>query len=1507
MHLSKLSQWKIFDNLRRSLVPLALTVMLLAGWTILSPPWLWTLLVIGIFLIPSTGAILLELFRKSGDVLLGDHLIYVLGQARRHLLQIVFTITCLPYEAFYSLDAVFSTLWRMFVTHKRLLQWNPFAGRMHQDANRLAESCRSMWIAPALATAVFVYLLLSRPDALGAALPLLILWFGSPAVTWWVSRPIVREGITLKEEQISFLRKMARRTWAFFETFVSADDNWLPPDNYQEQPGRVIAHRTSPTNMGLALLANLAAYDFGYISQGDFLRRTANTFDTMEKMERHRGHFYNWYDTQTLKILPPHYISTVDSGNLCGHLLTLKWGLLELPDRKISTDRVLEGIGETCGVLDEIAAENSKNELAAIRAFRKSCAGFQGRTVKDLWRQLHDLEKTAATLAGSLNNHQDKQVEWWARSLIRQCEEAAFELMHLCPWITLDFPSDRVKRLFDEIGIPTLQETADLVAKQLPGIEKMIATNGNADEEGWLKAFHKLAAQGCEHARERISVIHCLMRKADALAAMDCSFLYDKGRQLLTIGYSVGERRKDSSYYDLLASEARFCSFVAIAQGHVPQENWFALGRMLTNPGGEPVLLSWDGSMFEYLMPLLVMPNYENTLLDQTCKAAVRRQIEYGKKRGVPWGVSESGYNTVDIHFNYQYRAFGVPGLGLKRGLADDLVIAPYASALALMVAPEEACLNLQRLAADGMIGPYGYYEALDYTTSRLPNGQSRVVVRSFMAHHQGMSLLALTHLLLNRPMQKRFASDPIFQSTALLLQERIPKAVSFYRQIADDTNIRKVSGPQKIPARTFKTPDTPTPEVQLLSNGSYSVMITNAGGGYSRWKDLAITRWHEDTTCDPWGMFCYIRDVATGEFWSNAYQPTRKPPERYEAIFSDAKVEFRRRDHEINTHTEIAVSPEDDIELRRIHITNRSKRRRDLDLTSYAEVVIAQPAADAVHPAFSNLFVQTEIIRNRQAILCTRRPRSKGEPTFWVFHLMALHGTDGNDVSYETDRLKFIGRGNTLSHPQAMNRQANGEEKLSDTEGSVLDPMVAIRHRIKLLPGESATMDIVTGVADTREKALGLIEKYSDNRLADRVFNLAWTHSQVTLRQINATEADAQLYSRLAGFVIYAHSSLRADPKVIIKNFRGQSGLWGYAISGDLPIVLLQIGNHANIELVRQLQQAHAYWRLKGLAVDLVIWNEDNAIYRQALHEQITGLIATSMETRVMDRPGGIFVRPGDQISSEDRILIQAVSRIIIRDDRGTLEAQAQRLKTAKIDVPRFKPSKNQVADVKEKKDTAYPGLIFENGFGGFTPDGREYVIITKPGRKTPLPWVNVMANPHFGSIISESGSASTWSENAHEFRLTPWNNDPVSDRNGEAFYIRDEETGYVWSPTPLPCSGKTPYICRHGFGYSVFEHTEDGIKSELWIYVSISEPVKFMVLKMRNESGRRRRLSVTGYMEWVLGDLRTKTMMHITTEVDAESGALFARNQYNTDFANRVVFFDVDDPTRTLTGDRD
>ena len=1321
----------------------------------------------------------------------------------------------------------------------------------------------------------------------------------------------------LTTEQLTFLRHTARKTWHFFETFVTASENWLPPDNFQEEPAPVIASRTSPTNMGLALLANLAARDFGYISADGLIQRTQDTLATMQKLERYRGHFYNWYETRTLQPLLPFYVSSVDSGNLAGHLLTLSSGLRELADAKIFTPQIFAGLRDTADILRALAGEN-----VALSQFVTELA-----PAPSTLRAAHALLERATGLATeivALFDNKEEALKKWSQILKRNCEEHLEEMRFLAPWLILPMPSRRRQpgEAFTSQSASRNQKSTSNQGLVSPAAAKFEEKFAELDHALTLRevslldhAFDLLSEEGVDHAelgrclrdasdhaRQRLVALEILAKQSDKLAAaMDFDFLFNETRDLFCTGFNATESRCDSGFYDLLASEARMCSYVAIALGQVPQDHWFSMGRLLVASHGQPILVSWSGSMFEYLMPLLVMPNYENTLLDHTCRAAVQQQIEYGKLRGVPWGISESGYNRTDAHSNYQYRAFGVPGLGLKRGLADDLVIAPYATVMALMVAPQKACENLQRLAAEGREGDYGFYEAVDYTPARLPPGETSVTIHSFMAHHQGMSLLALVNLLQDRPMQRRFMACPLFKAADLLLQERVPNtAASLLSEDLKLEESRTFTGSGEAVMRVFTNPTSPAPEVHLLSNGRYHVAISSAGGGYSRWRDLAITRWREDATRDCWGTFVYLHDRATGEFWSTAYQPTLRPTKGYEAIFTQARAEFRQRQAGFEIHTEISVSPEDDVELRRITITNHSPMTRVIELTSYAEVVLAKPGADATHPAFSNLFVQTEFVPKSSAILCTRRARSQEETPPWLLHLMLGQGGEQGAISCETDRSRFVGRGGTLANPVALQTIA----PLSNTVGSVLDPIISLRREVTLAPYETAIIDLVLGVTESRETALAQVEKYQSARMADRVFDLAWTHSQVTLQQINATEAEAQLYGRLASALIYADPARRASPGVLRNNRRGQNSLWSYGISGDVPILLLRISDSAKIEIVRQLIQAHSYWRMKGLTVDLVIVNEDVSVYHQSLHDQITQLISSGIEAQMLDKPGGIFVRRLEQIPNDDRLLLQAAARIVLDDEKGTLAEQLEHRSVLEPLVPALTPTRSRTTDLPAPLPQRK--LIFSNGLGGFTRDGHEYVITLQPGQMTPAPWVNVLANPYFGTVISESGAAYTWVENAHEFRLTPWSNDPVQDTTGEAFYIRDEETGQFWSPTPLPARGATPYVIRHGFGYTVFEHTENGIASELWVYVVMDAPVKLSVLKLRNISGRSRRISVTGYWEWVLGDLRQKSLLHVQTEVDLKTGALLARNYYNTEFPDRIVFLDVNDTTRTLTGDR-
>jgi len=1493
--LSLLSRWKIMDNLRRSVLPLSLFILLLLGWTVLPHAWFWTLTVTLILTLPVMVGAGWQLVHKPKDIKMQAHLSEVALSVRDIVLRFLFGITILPYEAWVFTDAIIRTNWRMAISKRKLLQWTPSAFAPNKQDNILS-AYLEMWFIP-FAAVVSTYLILwLNPAALIVATPILLLWLFAPAITWTISLPQKEKDPGLNNAQYQFLYKTARKTWAYFETFVTEEDNWLPPDNYQEAPVEATAHRTSPTNIGLALLANLSAYDFGYISGTAFITRCRNTMNTMTGMERYKGHFYNWYDTLTRQPLSPRYISAVDSGNLTGHLLTLKQGIRVIPEQPVFSNLIFDGIHTCARVVKDYFGKNHKEVIDKIIAqskFREPLA-----SLSDIKQQLLKLSGLAHELE-SAKGDQNETAQAWILRLKTQIRNAYNDLQYALPWVEMLPLQKQFPDLAVLDNIPVYGAIEELVDTSMKHIEVAQAYAAKQEDKDALQELGELLKQGRLRAKEMCIHVSRLTAQCETFATVEYDFLFDASINLLRIGFNVDEQRRDDGYYDLLASEARLGIFTGIAQGKLPQESWFALGRLLTNVGNDSILLSWSGSMFEYLMPQLVMPAYENTLLDKTNKATVRRQMDYAAMRSVPWGISESAYNAFDTALNYQYRAFGVPGLGLKRGLEEDLVIAPYASMMALMVAPERACSNLQLMSREGYEGAYGFYEAVDFTPYRLPRDKRFEIIRSFMVHHQGMGFLSLAYLLLNKPMQQRFAMEPRFQATLLLLQEKVPRATIFYAHTAEV--IQKNAGTQSVPVRRISTPNTPVPEIQLLSNGRYQVMISNAGGGYSRWKDLSLTRWREDGTVDGNGVFCYIKDVERDVFWSNTYQPTLSVPKNYEAVFSQGHVEFMRNDYGFITKTEIVISPEDDIEMRRVRITNKSNATRTLEVTSYAEVVMAAQAADESHQAFSNLFVQTEINPQHKSIVCTRRPRSEGEQPPWMFHLMDVHGVSIETVSYETDRMEFIGRCNTLADPKAMH-----VSELSGKQGSVLDPILAIRHRFSIKPNQSAVIDMVYGVSDNKESCRAIMHKYKDQHMRRRAIELSWTHNQVLLRQLNASETDVQLFNRLATSVVFANPALRTDPNIIKSNFRGQSGLWSHSVSGDLPIILLHIHDPENIELVRQMIQAHAYWRLKGLAVDLVIWNEDHGSYRQLLQDEIMGMINTEMGIHTSySKPGSIFVKSTDQISHEDRILFESVARIIISDNKGTLAEQVNRTRTEKA-LPALLDKQAFTFGHLEHTLEIPKDLLFFNGSGGFAPDGRSYKIITQNNSATPAPWINVIANPVLGTVVSETASAYTWAVNAHEYRLTPWNNDPVSDTGGEAFYIRDEVTGVFWSPAPFPIKSTGTYITTHGFGYSTFEHSEQGIASEMTVFVDKELPLKFIVLKIKNYSGKERKITATGFMEMILGDVRSKTNMHILSDQDAATGGLIFRNRYNSAFAEQVSFFGVNGVDVSYTTDR-
>lgn len=1575
--ISTISRWKILDNLRRSILAPAIFLLLIGGWTVLpGNPFWWTMFAVLVLAFPIYAHVTTGLLIHPRGVPWTSHFWTIWGDVETNTAQFALVVVFLAHQSWLMTDAILRTLYRMFISRRYLLEWITAAHAEKTSRHNVRTFVLFMWPAPAIAMASFVMIIFVQPRSLFIAWPFLTIWALSPVLAFWFSRRKSAEAIEFTPKDLDLGRIVARRTWRFFENFVTEEDHWLPPDNFQEDPP-VLAHRTSPTNIGLLLLSTVSAYDFGYLGLVETTERIEFTLAAMEKLQKFRGHLFNWHDTRTLQPLWPHYVSVVDSGNLAGHLIVLKQTCLEFPDHKIVDTRVLQGLIDTLAMVKQetlrLPSAAQRTEAISIKQLNseihlcESLLSAEGPASLTQWAELLDAlnehagavddivaafvqEHGASRGANGFLNRiapgdQDSaasndapaassfsELRWWTGSFLHQAQRYRQDLRLLAPWTgvtTANLKSGLLKTLVISTGVaeaietelgqvPSLAEIPELcdrVLVHLAGLRSELEEAARSEQRQLAETLDEIDAltRALEEAAGNAKAFSARLAKIAqvcqrAFDEMDFKFLLDPERKVFTIGFNVTEGRHDNAYYDLLASEARLASFIAIAKGDIPQEHWFRMGRQLTAIDGSRALISWTGTMFEYLMPLLVMRNYRETLLGETYQAVVDRQVEYGYERGVPWGISESAYAARDLHLNYQYGPFGVPGLGLKRGLIEDLVVSPYSTIIAANIAPVRALENLRSLDREGGLSRFGFYEALDYTPARVKKGEHCTLVRAYMAHHQGMSLIALDNLLNSSVMQNRFHSEPSVQATELLLQERIPREVRAAHPRAEEVMtgrvVRTLTG---LVSRTYDSADLPTPRTQLLSNGTYTVMITTAGAGYSTCGPIAVTRWREDSTCDNWGSFIYIRDVRSGAVWTAGHQPVNGNPQRYEVAFSEDKADFWRRDAGIVTHLDLIVSAEDNAEMRRISIANYSNRTREIELTSYAEIVLAPRADDLGHPAFGNLFVETEFHSQHRALFARRRPRSAEDPTRWALHVLATSSETISGIQFETDRARFLGRGHSTADPVSVME----DRPLSNTVGAVLDPIFSLRCRLRLPPNATTQVVFTTGVAESHEQVLALAEKYRDANIFERESRLAWTRAQVEMTHLHIDPDEAHLFQRLAGRILYDDPSLRPRPHVLALNRLTQSGLWPQGVSGDLPIVILRLDRDEDVALARQLLRAHQYLRSKGLQFDLVILNDHPSDYLQSLQDSLQMAVRTSGAHNLLDQPGGIFVRRSDMMSEEERILFHSVARVVIVSERGSLEDQLVR-RPIETNLPApFQP--RTASQTYPEAALDIPKLSFFNGLGGFAHGGRQYVVVLGEGQWAPAPWSNVIANSgsadsnsDFGFLITEAGGGCTWSANSHENRLTPWSNDAVTDPPAEAVYIRDEDSGTVWTPTPLPIREAQSYLVRHGQGYTVFEHASHGLSQELLLFAPLDAPLKISLLRLRNRTDRRRKLTVTSYQELLLGVNRETSARQVVTDLEEQEGAIFARNSYNNEFANRVVFAATSEQRFSMTSDR-
>ena len=1339
--LKFLDKFKILDNIRRSLVEVSLITSIIYFICIKIllniEVWYLILLVLLSILIPMVLDLISFITTKETNNMKYKNFNKSISGIKSSILKAFLTTIALPHKAYISLDAITKTIYRMKFSKRNLLEWTTAEEAETLVKNSLVLYYKDMF-ANLIIGVVGIIIISSLELTLIniIAYCICILFIIAPAIFWYISKQNIEPNKIkqLSKDEIKYAVDIGKRTWNYFADFINEQNNYLPPDNFQEDRMPKVVNRTSSTNIGLGLMSIMSAYDLGYINNKKAKELIINMIETIRKLPKWHGHLYNWYNIKTLEPLKPMYVSTVDSGNFVGYLYVIKEFLKEM---------------------------------------------MRTGAMQDVLEQIE-----------------------YINNLI---EQTRFEM------------------------------------------------------------------------------------------------LYDYEKRLFSIGFNVEENKLTDSYYDLLASEARQASLVAIAKHDIPSKHWQNLSRTLTSMNGYKGLVSWSGTAFEYLMPNINIRRYPGSLLDESCKFMVMSQKEYAKKLGIPWGISESAFNLKDLNSNYQYKAFGIPWLGLKRGLADEMVVSSYGSILAIFDFPKEVIQNLKQLEEVGMYQKYGFYEAIDYTPQRLKKKQKYALVKTYMAHHQALILLSINNLINNNVIQDRFVKNAQIKAVDVLLQERMPEDVIITKEKKEKVEKIKTVDYENYNVRTFTKLNEHLNNFNIISNDDYTIAINERGEGYSKYKDVIINR-YKPTNDYPEGIAFYIKNIRTKKIWSSLLKKGQMP-DKYEVSFMPDANKFVRIDEQIQTSTKIAVAPNEPVEIRTIEIKNNSKLEETFEITSLFEPVISSREQDYAHTAFNNLFLKYEYIEKTNSILVKRNKRGEKQPIYLGVNF-EIQGENINELEYETDMEK-LGGNNALDIPKAIKNSIPFSKGL----GLTTDPIIALKRMIKIKPNEKVTLNLIIAVSESKEKVEENLNKYLNNENVKRAFELSRVKVEEEARYLGLKGSDIEIYQKMLSYLI-----VQNPLKYVYMNNENQiyykRDLWKYGISGDNAILLVKIKDANDIYIIKEILKAYEFFRIKNITVDLVILNEEENVYERYVKEAVEAEIMNRHLMYLINQPGGIFILNTNEI--EDGKLLEFRANLIINAHKGNIKTIIKELEEDYINsLPKkmYEENKKENIIMEEEKSTSLidtTKLKYYNKYGGFLEESKEYVIKTDKENTLPVVWCNVLANKNFGSIVTNNASGYTWYKNCKLNRLTELTNNPLVDMPQEIIYIKDKENGKSWTLSQNINNDNEEYYTIYGFGYAKYMQMRLGLLQELTTFVPTNDNVKINILRIKNTMPHQRKIKIIYYIKPVLGEEIIKSAGSINVNFDKDSNIIFAKNLYNQEIENIQCYISSSQNIKAYTGSK-